>query len=151
MYVYISLNGTTPRAPLAVLKRHGHNIDFWGLKRIARRPNHVRSPCYSFQTPKIDIVAVSFFLNTASPENFFFKFHPTLTANNSGLKPSKLKNYHIFGMPRTSAFSWYTPLRSYYWNTLMKNAFLVVEKIHWNCSIGLKQGCCTGLQKNFWG
>ena len=43
----------------------------------------------------------------------FFNFHPTLTANNSGLKPSKLKNYHIFGMPRTSAFSWYTPFRSY--------------------------------------
>ena len=34
----------------------------------------------------------------------FFNFHPTLTADNSGLKPSKLKNYHIFGMPRTSAF-----------------------------------------------
>ena len=26
----------------------------------------------------------------------FFNFHPTLTANNSGLKPSILKNYHIF-------------------------------------------------------
>ena len=39
-------------------------------------------------------------------------FHPTLTANNSGLKPSKLKNYHIFSIQRTSAFSWYTPFRS---------------------------------------
>ena len=47
----------------------------------------------------------------------FFNFHPTLTSNNSGLKPSKLKNYHIFGMPRTSAFSWYTPFRSYIWNS----------------------------------
>ena len=47
----------------------------------------------------------------------FFNFHPTLTFNNSGLKPSKLKNYHIFGMPRTSAFSWYTPFRSYIWNS----------------------------------
>ena len=71
-------------------KRHGHNFEFWGLKRIARPANHVWRPCYSFQTPKIDIVAVSFFFNAASPENFFFKFHPTLTANNSGLKPSKL-------------------------------------------------------------
>ena len=28
---------------------------------------------------------------------------------NSGLKPSKLKNYHIFSIQQTSAFSWYTP------------------------------------------
>ena len=36
-----------------------------------------------------------------------------LTANNSGLKPSKLENYNIFGMLWTSAFSWYTLFRSY--------------------------------------
>ena len=103
---------TDPSPKISGVKRHGHNFEFWGLKRIARPANHVWRPCYSFQTPKIDIVAVSFFFNAASPENFFFKFHPTLTANNSGLKPSKLKNYHIFGKPRTSAFSWYTLFRS---------------------------------------
>ena len=54
-----------------------------------------------------------FFFNTSTPENFLFQFHPTLTANNSGLKPSKLKNYNIFGILRTSAFSWYTLFRSY--------------------------------------
>ena len=43
--------------------------------------------------------------------------NPTLTANKSGLKHSKLKNYHIIGIPRTSAFSWYTPFRSYIWNS----------------------------------
>ena len=31
---------------------------------------------------------------------FFFNFHPTSIANNSGLKPSKLKNYHIFRLHR---------------------------------------------------
>ena len=41
----------------------------------------------------------------------------------SGLKPSKLKNYHIFGKPRTSAFSWYTPFRSYWWKSLRKMRF----------------------------
>ena len=46
-------------------KRHGHNFEFWGLKRIAYRPNHVRRPCYSFQTSKLDIVAVSFFFNAS--------------------------------------------------------------------------------------
>ena len=45
--------------------------------------------------------------------HFFFNFHPTSTANNSGLKPSKLKNCHISRIPRTSAFPWYTPFRSY--------------------------------------
>ena len=115
--------GPSPKISGVKKKRHGHNFEFWGLKRIARPANHVWRPCYSFQTPKIDIVAVSFFFNAASPENFFFKFHPTLTANNSGLKPSKLKNYHIFGKPRTSAFSWYTPFRSYWSKTLRKMRF----------------------------
>ena len=54
--------------------------------------------------------------------------NPTLTANNSGLKPSKLKNYHIFGMPRTSAFSWDTSFRSYYWNTLRKMRFCLSKR-----------------------
>ena len=41
-------------------KRHGHNIDFWGLKRIARTSNMVGTTCYSFQTSKIEIELVSF-------------------------------------------------------------------------------------------
>ena len=69
---------------------------------------------------------------------FFFNFFPTLTAN-SGLKPSKLKNYHIFGIPRTSAFSWYTPFRSYsgkHWEKYifvcreMIKIFFKIPKIH---------------------
>ena len=43
-------------------KRHGHNFDFFGPKRIARLLDIVEKPCYSFQTKKIKIVAVSFFL-----------------------------------------------------------------------------------------
>ena len=42
-------------------KRHGHNIDFWGLKRIGRSTNMVGRSCYSFQTSKLKIVVVSFF------------------------------------------------------------------------------------------
>ena len=60
----------------------------------------------------------------------FFNFHPTLTFNNSGLKPSKLKNYHIFGMPRTSAFSWYTPFRSYIWNSPLNQPSKFKKKWH---------------------
>ena len=44
-------------------KRHGHNFDFFGPKRIARLLDIVEKPCYSFQTRKIKIVAVPFFLH----------------------------------------------------------------------------------------
>ena len=37
------------------------------------------------------------------------RIDPTLTANNSGSKPSNLKKYHIFGIVRTSAFTWSCP------------------------------------------
>ena len=104
-------------------KRHGHNFENYGSKLNQRWNNHVGPTLIQFRSPKLKIVAVSFFFDTASSENFFFKFHPTLTANNSGLKPSKLKNYHIFGKPRTSAFSWYTLFRSYYLRTLRKMRF----------------------------
>ena len=46
-------------------KRHGHNFDFFGPKRIARLLDIVEKPCYSFQTKKIKIVAVSFFCDIA--------------------------------------------------------------------------------------
>ena len=82
--------------------------------------------------------------------HFFFNFHPTLTANNSGLKPSKLKNYHIFSIQRTSAFSWYTPFRSCIWNSPLnqpskkKNKWhlegkkSIQEKSHYMCWAGAK-------------
>ena len=43
-------------------KRHGHNFDFSGLKRIAKVTHRVDYTCYSFQARKLKIVAVSFFL-----------------------------------------------------------------------------------------
>jgi len=89
-------------------KRHGHNIEFWTLKMNHHGANKVGSMLIQFQSQKLIIVAVSFFCNASFPWNFFFNFDLTLTANNSGLKPLKLKNYHIFGILRTSAFSWYT-------------------------------------------
>ena len=53
--------------PLAKLrgvtkKSHGHNFDFSGLKRIGWVTNRVDHTCYSFQTRKLKIVAVLFFL-----------------------------------------------------------------------------------------
>ena len=62
--------GPSPKIRGVKKKRHGHNIQFWGLKRIAGPTNHVRRPFYSFQTSKLDIVAVSFFLTPLSDEIF---------------------------------------------------------------------------------
>ena len=48
----------------ALKKRHSHNFDFLGLKRIAKVTHMVDQTCYSFQTRKLKIVAVSFFLTS---------------------------------------------------------------------------------------
>ena len=53
--------GPSPKIRGVQKKRHGHNFYFFGPKRIARPANHVWRLPYSFQAPKIDIVAVSFF------------------------------------------------------------------------------------------
>ena len=90
-------------------KRHGHNNEIWGLKRIAGPPNHVRRPCYSFQTQELNIVAVSFFCDSSFPAIFFSEFDLTLTSNNYGLKPLILKNYNIFGMLWTCPLPWFHP------------------------------------------
>ena len=57
-------------------KRHGHNFEFWGPKRIARPANHVWRPGYSFQAPKIDIVAVSLFFEHHLSIKIFLQFSP---------------------------------------------------------------------------
>ena len=46
-------------------KRHGHNFQIWGLKRIAWVVNRVDYTGYSFQTSILKIVAVSFFCNAS--------------------------------------------------------------------------------------
>ena len=43
-------------------KKNCHNFDFSGLKRIAKVTHRVDYTCYSFQTRKLKIVAVLFFL-----------------------------------------------------------------------------------------
>ena len=53
-------------------KRRGHNFDFLGLKRIAKVTHMVDQTCYSFQTRKLKIVAVSFFCDIAY---FIFTSH----------------------------------------------------------------------------
>jgi len=57
----------------------------------------------------LKIVAVSFFCNGLPLSKKKLKFDSTLTADNSGLKPPNLEKYHIFGILRTSAFTWSYP------------------------------------------
>ena len=90
--------GVSPQIGNVKKKRHGHNFDFFGLKRIARLLNYVEQPCYSFRTKKIKIVAVSFFCDIFFWRDFFLKFDLTLRANNSTLKTARPKKYHIFGI-----------------------------------------------------
>ena len=47
-------------------KRHGHNFEFSGLKRIAGLVHHMSYLGYSFHAQKIEIVAVSFFFDISS-------------------------------------------------------------------------------------
>ena len=61
--------------PRCLKKRHDHNF-FFGPKQIARPPNHVRRPGYSFQAPKIDILGVTFFCDTTSPPKFSLQIWP---------------------------------------------------------------------------
>ena len=62
-----------------------------------------------------NIVAVSIFLNTAILPKKFLRFDPTLGSNNLGLKKCRIRNHHIFGIPRTSAFIWHIwiPLKKF--------------------------------------
>ena len=62
-----------------------------------------------------NIVAVSFFCDTAILQKKFLRFDPTLGSNNSGLKNYSILNHHIFGIARTSAFIWHVwiPLKKF--------------------------------------
>ena len=72
-----------------------------------RGPNHVGAMLIQWRRPKFKIVAVSLFFDTAFGCKKNWK---ALEADNYGLKPLNLKNYNIFGILRTSPFSWYHPI-----------------------------------------
>ena len=70
---------------------------------------------YSYGGLKLKIVAVLFFVTPPLCQEKFLRFDPTLGSNNSGLKNSRIKNHHIFGIARTSAFIWHMwiPLKNF--------------------------------------
>ena len=96
---------SSPKISGVTKKEICHNNENLVSKRIAPQDNPIGSSFYSFRASIPVIFALLFFCDA----DFFLKFHLTLTANNSGLKPSKLEKYHIFGILRTSAFTWSYP------------------------------------------
>ena len=92
-------------------------LQFFVLTSAMNRTSKV--PCethvlfmWSLETKKCGRV---FFFDTAILQKKFLRFDPTLGSNNSGLKNYRIKNHHIFGISRTSAFIWHIwiPLKNF--------------------------------------
>ena len=56
---------------------------------------------------KLNTVATCIFCDTEILQKKILRFDLTLGSNNSGLENYRIKNHHIFGIARTSAFIWH--------------------------------------------
>ena len=92
-------------------------LQFFVLTSAMNRTSKV--PCethvlfmWSLETKKCSCV---FFFDTAILQKKFLRFDPTLGSNNLGLKKCRIRNHHIFGIARTSAFIWHIwiPLKKF--------------------------------------
>ena len=100
---------SSPKIGDVTKKRHGFNKPFWDLIWIQHQTDHVRTLFYSYEVCERNIEAVSFFCDVATRGIFFLRFDPTLTANNSGLKPWNIEKYHILGKPWACSLTWWNP------------------------------------------
>ena len=98
-----------------IKKRHGYNFTFQVLPLNQHQNIPNGSTLIQYGGLKLKNVAVSFFCDTAILPKKFLRFDPTLGSNNSGLKNYRIKNHHIFGIARTSAFIWHIwiPLKKF--------------------------------------
>ena len=65
--------------------------------------------------------------NKFLPSKIFLEFDKTLTANNFHLKTATPKNYHIFGILRTSASTWWYPG----WGIVFQNFEKIAFQFPW--------------------
>ena len=100
------------------------DYDFWHfstppgyLGRCGKMPNH----------SKIAPGGLCKWQNKFLPSKIFLEFDKTLTANNSHLKTATTKNYHIFGILRTSAFTWWYPG----WGIVIQNFEKIAFQFLW--------------------
>ena len=105
----IEILGLLPKIRGVTKKQHSFNNDRTDQKRIGVVVHPMGHPSYSCRVRKCIFDRVLFFCDTSFPQIFFLEFYLTLTANNSPLKSRAPKKYHIFGILRTSAFSWWYP------------------------------------------
>ena len=95
--------------------RYGYNIAILVKSLNQHGPNRYGSTLIQRFDLKRNIVATCIFFNTAILPKKILRFDPTLGSNNSGLKNYRIKNHHIFGIARTSAFIWHIwiPLKKF--------------------------------------
>ena len=101
-------------------KRHGYNFEFWLLPLNQPKNIPIGSTLIQYGGLKLKNVAVSFFCDTTILQKKFLRFDPTLGSNNPGLKNYRIKNHHIFGIARMTAFIC-TAVKSNVLAELMKN------------------------------
>ena len=96
-------------------KRHGYNFSFRVLPLNQPQNIPIGSTLIQYGGVKQKNVAVSFFLTPQFCKKKFLRFDPTLGSNNLGLKKCRIRNHHIFGIARTSAFIWHIwiPLKKF--------------------------------------
>ena len=81
-----------------------HDYDFW---QFSINPGYLGVYGKLRNHSKIAPGGLCKWQNKFLPSKIFLEFDKTLTANNSHLKTATPKNYHIFGILRTSAFTWW--------------------------------------------
>ena len=87
---------------------YGYNIAIQVKSLNQHGPNRYGSTLIQRFDLKRNIEHEFIFCYTAILQKKILRFDPTLGSNNSGLKNERIKNHHIFGIARTSAFRWYT-------------------------------------------
>ena len=86
---------------------YGYNFPFQVLPYNQSQNIPIVSTLIEYGSMKLKIERVFIFVTPPLCQKKILRFDPTLGSNNSGLKNYRIKNHHIFGIARTSAFIWH--------------------------------------------
>ena len=87
--------------------KYGYNFPFQVLPFNQPKNIPIGSTLIEYGSMKLKIEHVFIFVTPPLCQKKILRFDPTLGSNNSGLKNYRIKNHHIFGIARTSAFIWH--------------------------------------------
>ena len=95
--------------------KYGYNFPFQVLPFNQPKNIPIGSTLIEYGSMKLKIEHVFIFVTPPLCPKKILRFDPTLSSNNSGLKNYRIKNHHIFGIARTSAFIWHNwiPLKKF--------------------------------------